>query len=423
MKECFRIKHNSPSCVVIADDLTGALDTGIQFAESGARTVVIAQGSSKPLSHYLSAGYEVISIDSSTRHSSEDEAARIVGEIARECVEAGVPYLYKKTDSVLRGNISAELQAFMKASGSCTLPFVPAFPDLGRKLENGLLYINGQLLLDTELGCDPFDKVESNRVADLFSGSDCKVVDSVQAGYVPGRDSSGSIVIYDSSDNADLEKIEEDLIGAGFTAFAGCAGFAGVLSKAFGFHRQQQASCRVTLPLLFLCGSVNEISKRQLSYLERKGVGRLRLPEALLADECFPCGSDGDRLIGKIADGLYTGGAFIVDTAADSGLKLVAPERTGDKVSASLGALAVNLIGKVPGLSLFVIGGDTLLSFLKKAGCSEIEPIAEIEKGIVLSVISMDGNSVSVISKSGGFGEDDILSKILCEYRKQEVII
>ena len=421
MKECFNIKHNTPSCVIIADDLTGALDTGIQYANEGARTIVIAGSSA--LSDYLSSGYEVISIDSSTRHSSGKEAAETVGGIVRECVAAGVPYLYKKTDSVLRGNIAAELEAFMEASGSSVLPFVPAFPDLGRKLEKGLLYIDGKLLLDTALGLDPFDKVESNRVADLFSSSGCHVIDSVSAGYVPASDAKDEIVIYDSSDNNDLVMIADDLLKAGYTAFAGCAGFAGILSKAFGFTPSQKQVYPVPLPMLFLCGSVNEISKHQLSYLEKEGVGRVRLPEELLSDEGFLNGSEGDRIIGRIADGLYTNGAFIVDTAADSGLKLVDPEKAGEKVSDSLGALAVKLLGKIPGLSIFIIGGDTLLSFLKKAGCHEIEPLAEIEKGIVLSVIHLDRKNVAIISKSGGFGGDNLLSRILCEYRKQEVII
>ena len=55
----------------------------------------------------------------------------------------GIPHIYKKTDSALRGNIGAELEAMMQASGEEQLPFVPAFPQIGRTTVNGTHFIEG----------------------------------------------------------------------------------------------------------------------------------------------------------------------------------------------------------------------------------------------------------------------------------------
>ncbi len=417
----FNLKHNTPFLVVIADDLTGALDTGIQFSNAGAKTITITKASSQLLSHYLKCNYEVISVDASTRHKSAEEASRIVSDIVNECMAFGVKYLYKKTDSVLRGNIATELIAFMNASKTKLLPYVPAFPDLGRTLRNGTLYIDGKLLLDTELGRDPFDKVSSNKISDLFVDSGVTVEDSLPAGCLPEK--GERIVIYDAESNDELDEIASSLIEENYTAFAGCAGFADALSKAFGFIPENNSDFTIKLPMLIVCGSVNEISKRQLSYEEKHGTGRIRLNEKSLSDNLYFDSQEGSKIIDNIVDGLYSKGLFIVDTTADSDTPLAKSEISGEKVSASLGELATRLVGKVPGLNLFIIGGDTLLSFIVKSECFEIEPVAEIEKGIVLSVVHDGKHEINIISKSGGFGGEDLLSRILCKYKKQEVIV
>lgn len=420
---CSNLKHNTPFLAVIADDLTGALDTGIQFANAGARTMTITKADPHSLSEYLDEGYEVISIDASTRHLDGEAAARIVSSVVQQCRAAGVRYLYKKTDSVLRGNISEEIRAFMEADGVSVLPYVPAFPDLGRTVEHGVLYVNGKPLLSTELGCDPFDRVRSSKVSDLFTQSDVSVRDSVDAGYLPPSEEGDGIVIYDAKDNGDLDRIAAGLLSSGFSAFAGCAGFADALSRVFPFPKKQESSVKVGLPMLIICGSVNEVSKRQIQHEEDCGTKRIRLNESMLSDPSFFDSDKGQEIIGSIASGLSMNGAVIVDTEGEREGASLSETNLENAVSSSLGELAVRLLASVDGLGLFIIGGDTMLSFLDKAGSSEIEPIEEIEKGIVLSVLHKDGRAVPVISKSGGFGGEDILTKILDKYRKQEVSI
>lgn len=86
----------------------------------------------------------------------------------RQAVAQKVPYIYKKTDSALRGNIGAELGALLRASGEQALPFLPAYPQIGRCTREGVHYIDGQPVAQSVFGIDPFEPVRHSRVADLI---------------------------------------------------------------------------------------------------------------------------------------------------------------------------------------------------------------------------------------------------------------
>ena len=139
--------------LIIADDFTGALDTGVQFAACGVSTRVVV-GETAEL-----AGCEstVLVVDTETRHLSAAAAGAAIETLTRRAVNAGVPCIYKKTDSALRGNIGAELSALLRASGASQLPFLPAFPQIGRTTEGGIHYISGVPVNKSPFGIDPFE--------------------------------------------------------------------------------------------------------------------------------------------------------------------------------------------------------------------------------------------------------------------------
>ena len=93
--------------LVISDDLTGALDTGIQFCAGEA---VVRVGTDLGETEA-----QVLIVDAETRHLSARDAWRVVYHLARQARERGIPYVYKKTDSALRGNVGAELRAVLEA--------------------------------------------------------------------------------------------------------------------------------------------------------------------------------------------------------------------------------------------------------------------------------------------------------------------
>lgn len=263
--------------VIIADDFTGALDTGIQFAESGAATVTLTQVDdwSTEIFH---TSCEVLVIDAETRHLERRDAYRIVYEIVRKCMMAGIPYIYKKIDSALRGNIGAELKAAIDASGSRVLPLVPSYPQMNRCTVEGVHYVDGIPVTATAIGQDPFDPVESSRVADLFLTENVFVRDRTRFTDKIEKCPVPQIVIYDAQSMEELDTIAAEMVNKQeIRVMAGCAGFAAALSKAFHFEKSIRAPGSFPEHLLILCGSVNETSRKQLAYEEQKGTIHLTL--------------------------------------------------------------------------------------------------------------------------------------------------
>ena len=143
--------------LIIADDFTGALDTGVQFAAEGAITRVVTN-SGYDLRR-LDPTVQVLVMDAETRHLSSSAAYEIVYDITDRAIKHGIPYIYKKTDSALRGNIGSELAAVLHASKAERLSFFPSLTKMGRCTKNGTLYIDGLPVEESVFGRDPFEPI------------------------------------------------------------------------------------------------------------------------------------------------------------------------------------------------------------------------------------------------------------------------
>lgn len=169
--------------------------------------------------------------------------------------------------------------------------------------------------------------------------------------------------------------------------------------------------------LLVVCGSVNSITLRQLDVAEQNGFSRLRLtpPEArprLLGErerQRGPAGHQRDagrepRCIIETND--EGGNQPTADYAAARGLDL---EGLRVGIASSIG----HMLGKLftsPALgTLLLTGGDTLLQCMNCVGIKELEPVCEMEKGVVLARFTYCGCTRYVITKSGGFGHEKLL--------------
>ena len=107
----------------MADDITGMLDTGAQFAGRGISTQVLPL----PVTSEQIRGCraDVALVNTRSRHMAPEEAYKCVYQLAKAAAEAGVQILYKKTDSALRGHIGAELAAMSDAAGKKSVAFLP----------------------------------------------------------------------------------------------------------------------------------------------------------------------------------------------------------------------------------------------------------------------------------------------------------
>lgn len=65
-----------------------------------------------------------------------------------------------------------------------------------------------------------------------------------------------------------------------------------------------------------------------------------------------------------------------------------------------------------------IIGGNALLAFLGAIRCCKLTPVYELCPGAVLSRVDYQGRQYEIISKSGGFGQEELLSA-LCNGAEQ----
>lgn len=151
--------ESHPQILILADDLTGALESGAAFAHRGIKGTVRIHKA-----HWT--GEPVLVVDTETRHVSETEAAVRIAEVAGS---ATARLIFKKTDSTLRGNIRAELHAL---SQRAPVLYVPAYPELGRTVHDGCLHVHGIPVEDTAFARDPLQPVRSGNIAALLAGTD-----------------------------------------------------------------------------------------------------------------------------------------------------------------------------------------------------------------------------------------------------------
>ncbi|MBQ4061896.1 MAG: four-carbon acid sugar kinase family protein [Christensenellaceae bacterium] len=402
--------------LIIADDFTGALDTGVKLSSYDAKTRVY-MGTSAFFENDIS-DVQVMVIDANTRHLSAKEAYRTVFDIVSHARSIGIEYIYKKTDSALRGNIGAELCALMDAAKEEKLAFIPAYPEMKRCTVNGVHYIEGVPVSESVFAKDPFEPVLHSKVADIINLQTDKKVNRV-AFDAPSPDKKG-INVFDATANIHLRHAGKSLKDKGELGIsAGCAGFADILPEFIKIERNTDyADYDVSKKLVVICGSVNQITLAQLDKAENVGFKRLRLTPELKLNKNYINSRSAADIVDHIVNAAENYSYIIVDSndAADNiPTKELAEERNlsqefiRENISDVLGYITAGLCLRSDDITLVITGGDTLLKCMKAMNVESLEPVRELLPGVVLSRFSFRGNSRYVISKSGGFGNDRLL--------------
>lgn len=201
---------HAPVLRIVADDLTGALDTAARF---------VPVFGVVPTTWSLDALPEgIIAIDSATRERPEAEACETAARLAPFL--AGADLAFRKVDSLLRGHVAAELAESLPAFDHCV--FAPAFPFQGRITRNGR-----QCMRDGGI---------------------------VASGPMP-------VPMRDAETDADLERIvAEGRCLPGRVLWCGTAGLAGALAGRLPVIRPVLEG-----PILALIGSDHPVSHRQVA--------------------------------------------------------------------------------------------------------------------------------------------------------------
>lgn len=403
--------------LVIADDFTGALDTGVQFSSRGIQTLVSTEIES--VYDAISKNIEVLVLNTESRHLSFDKAYEKTKMIIKNAKKAQVPYVYKKVDSALRGNISAEIKAVLDTSEQEVIPFLPSYPKMNRVLINGHLYIDGVLVSESVFADDPYEPVtESNIVRRLEQEAGIKAT-LVSNCEVP-KQAKGVCVFDAQTDEALLTLAtmfqKQNLLNV----TVGCAGFAKIIADQL-FPNGKEATYTLEKPVVVLCGSINPITKKQIDYVEKKNYPRISLSATQLLESHYWESENGQKEIEEYLYLMANQSLIVFETFSNQTMKHIETAKTEKglatkdyrfRIGESLGKLTEALWTKNQVSTFLFTGGDTLFQSMEVLGVTGIKPMVEISPGVVLSVIKWNAREIQVITKSGGFGEVDLFEKL-----------
>lgn len=408
--------------LIIADDFTGALDTSIQFAKRGALTVVrtkrnVDYGALEP-------DISVVVVDSETRHVTAEEAYKVVSEIVDSAVKAKVPYIYKKTDSVLRGNVGAELAALCDR-GLGMVHFAPAFPDMGRTTSNGIQYVDGLPIAKSVFGNDPFEPVMTSSIPELIKAETDTPVHLISKGEEVNISGKG-IYLYDAENASDLWSIATNLKKNNqLMTLAGCAGFADSLASVMFISDRPEKTLNIPKGLCIVCGSVNPVTVRQMDIAEKIGIPRVHIDRNMCLNDSWINSGEAVNLVRTWISTVDKEGAVLLDVNFGSDVPFsdmrINPDDRG-KVSENLGKIVKCMIDGGLNATLFLTGGDTLLGAMNALNVYALTPITEVMPGVVVSSFSYGEKDIYCISKSGGFGGENLIPE-LCEILGSDVEI
>lgn len=401
--------------LILSDDYTGSLDTGVQFADIGLKTTVI-HDPTLLASAAQTGDVEVLVVDTETRHLPPEEAYTIVYAIARQAYALGVPYVYKKTDSALRGNVGAELSAVLAASGGGTLFFVPSFPSMNRILRNGIYYIEETPVSESLFAQDPFNPVLHSDIRSLLGSQTDVPVISMAADDPMDRFPPG-ILACDAATTDDMRQLgrlaaDQSLM----RAMAGCAGFAQIVAEQLrpkGLARESGVRFTEKFPAgVVLCGSLNNKSREQIEYAQRCGCPVFFLSSEEILHRQFSSSPLWRNSLTEAARLTASGGSCIFCTRPPDPKENTSVEHPAE-VAAALGLLGCQLLRLPSVRTLYVIGGDTLIEVIRHAGIQAVSPKRSRNKGVVIAEIEVAGQKKHLISKSGGLGTQEAITELI----------
>ncbi len=411
--------------LVLADDLTGAADTGVAFTVAGLGTTLRMDGGATHAGSPAtpaSAGPDVVCVDTGTRSSSAEQAGRAVHRVTRAGMSGrGV---YKKIDSTLRGNVGAEVAAALDASGCHVALCAPAFPATGRTTRGGRQLVDGRPLATTGVWRRA-DGAVPERVAGLFIDSGLPTAEIGLADVRSGREylagmlraavrSGSRVVVCDAETDADLATLAAAGAGCGdlCTLWVGSGGLAGVLPGALGLTAGSPASAvpdegaGPTGPLLAVAGSPSEQARAQARQLVAAGFTEVRLPAATLLD-----GTADDLAV-------LAATLFRALRHGDTAVTICGGELIGERDAAAYAATALGrtVAQALPsGTGLLLTGGEIARAVLVAAGVRELALAGEVEPGVVLNHAAELG--APVVTKAGAFGDEDTLIRAVSALR------
>ena len=413
---------------IIADDLTGANDSGVQLARHGLKTTVLFDMDETSVK-----SYEAVVFDTDSRSINRQEAYEKVKQAATFLKNAGFKNIFKKLDSTMRGNIGAEIDAVYDVLKPDFVMIAPGYPKNNRTILESTHYLKGVPLAETEISKDPKTPVTISYLPELLQEQTNHTIGTLTVGdlaqggeFVREKmnkyfENEIFYIIVDSTEENHLKQILDysKKLPYQFT-WIGSAGIANYLPEHYAIPTRPAkfSISKNTTPILTVVGSVNKNSRAQLKILVEKTAVYAIPFESYKAIADAPERQDEVMKVYNEAVEKARAGQDVViySTAAKEDIEKAwaTGEARGmnhteisNEIVKAMGEVCSVLLeeGHFQGISM--TGGDTAKQICVSWNVKGFELLEELEIGVPISrFLGID--DIYVVTKAGGFGSDTV---------------
>ncbi|MBQ4123715.1 four-carbon acid sugar kinase family protein [bacterium] len=434
--------NTSNYIAVIADDLTGANDTSLQFFIQGCKTQV-SFGEEISIDENLQT--EVFAMSTESRNISSEVAMEKVKKVADGILkEYNFEHIYKKIDSVLRGNIGVEVITLLNSLEYDAAVIFPAFPNEGRTTIGGYQLVKGIPLQRTEVSRDPAFPITESNILNLLRNQlepeqaelvDLISLDVVMKGAGPILTKLNELVskgkkliVADAVSTTDLEQISLAVSKSNYNILpTGSAGAAQALSKIWHAEiKEDKKEEKLELPLLpkfVVSGSATDLTASQIKRLQEcDSIDNTYFisikPENIFSD-------DYNEVAQRVINNLKSDNTVIVhsstlmeDTETLTSLLIeneITREKFISKICDYLAAVTKIVIAQKQAI-LITVGGETSYKCCRAIESKNMQILDTVAPAIPLGV-----NHIGqlIVTKSGNFGTQNALIDII-KYFEQD---
>ena len=414
---------------VIADDFTGATDVASMLVRAGMHTVLVI---GVPAAGLPQADAVVIALKSRTVEPAEAVAHSLAALSALQA--AGARQIYFKYcstfDSTAHGNIGPVTDALMAALGSDFTIACPAFPENGRTVFRGHLFVGDALLSDSGMRHHPLTPMNDANLVRVLQAQTSQAVgllrhDVLDRGPSAALESMShlraegvKIAVADALSNDHLLTLAEACAGLPLiTAGSGVAlGLPPAYSRRGWFTPHANAAELQVLqgPAAVVSGSCSEATQAQVAHWFAAGRTALRVdPRALHEGRQSPA-----TVLEQATSALAHGPVLIHATATNQSVQEVQQALgvnvAGHLVERALASIAKGLV-QAGVRRLVVAGGETSGAVAQALGVQQLRIGAPICPGVpwTQSVLPGSRDTVQLALKSGNFGGLDFFAQAL----------
>ncbi|WP_045519040.1 four-carbon acid sugar kinase family protein [Neobacillus niacini] len=418
---------------IIADDLTGANDSGVQLARHGLKTTVLFDMDETSVSNY-----EAVVFDTDSRSIDQQEAYVKVKRAAEFLKMAGFTNIFKKLDSTMRGNIGAEIDAVYDVLKPDFVMIAPGYPKNNRIIFQSTHYLKGVPLGETEISKDPKTPVTTSYLPELLQEQTKHAigtitVDDLNQGekFVQEKlndyfEKDTIYIIIDSTEESHLEQILDytKTLTYQFT-WVGSAGMANYLPNHYAIPKKQDDLVIPTTstPILTVIGSVNKNSRAQLKVLlENTNVHAIPFESYKAVTDDTERTSEIRKVYHEAVQKAQEGQDVVIYSTAEKediekawvtgASRGLSHTEISNEIVKAMGTVCAVLLeeGYFKGVSM--TGGDTAKQICSLWDIKGFELLDELEIGVPISKF-LGKDDLYVVTKAGGFGSDDVFINAL----------